>query len=36
VCSSDLAVKLEIAELLDSQGKPYPFVLPVDAVEVGP
>jgi len=31
-----VAVKLEIAELLDAQGKPYPFALPVDAVEVGP
>jgi len=31
-----VAVKLAIAELLDAQGKPYPFVLPVDTVEVGP
>ncbi|GAB4306259.1 MAG: hypothetical protein Kow0097_05640 [Candidatus Bipolaricaulota bacterium] len=34
--ASDVAVTLAIAELLDQEGKPYPFFLPVDAVEVGP
>ena len=33
---SNVAVTLVIAELLDQEGKPYPFFLPVDAVEVSP
>ncbi len=29
-------VRLEVTELLDSAGRPFPYVLPVESVEVGP
>lgn len=29
-------VKLEVTELLDGGGRPFPYVLPVESVEVGP